>query len=248
MKLAVCIPCYNESNYITKTLESLSLQEDREFTVFLCDNGSTDQTASIAASAGHLLGLNVTIIYEVVKGTGAAADSAFRAAVAQGFELLARTDADAIVDPLWTKTIREHFTTHPSGLASGVTGPIVGELSPQRYLALRAASALAATFGVLRPSNYGGGRRGRYVMTNGNNLAIDSHSYLAVGGFRRTAIEELHEDRALVNDLRSAGRKVYRVRSMRVQVSARRIEAWGLLSALKWYANHSFRGNEIDVR
>ena len=223
MKLAVCIPCYNESNYIATTLTSLSVQEDKEFTVFLCDNGSTDQTASIAMSAGHSLGLTVELVYEAEKGTGAAADSAFRAAVAQGFDLLARTDADAIVDPSWTKTIREHFTRHPRGLASGVTGPIVGELPPLRHLILRAASALAGTFGVLRPSNYGDGRRGRYVMTNGNNLAIDSHSYLAVGGFRRTTIEELHEDRALVNDVRSAGGKVYRVRSMRGQVSARRI-------------------------
>lgn len=248
MKLAVCIPCYNEASYLATTLTSLSVQVDRDFTVFVCDNGSTDKTASVALSAADSLGLAVEIVHEAVKGTGAAADSAFRAAIAAGFDLLARTDADAIVDPFWTKAIREHFTRHPLGLASGVTGPIVGELSRQRSLALRAASALAATFGVLRPSNYGGGRRGRYVMTNGNNLAIDSHSYLAVGGFRRTAIEELHEDRALVNDVRSSGRKVYRVRSMRVQVSARRIEAWGLANALKWYANHSFRGEEIDVR
>jgi glycosyltransferase involved in cell wall biosynthesis len=248
MKLAVCIPCYNESNYIAKTLKSLSVQDDSDFTVFLCDNGSTDHTASIALSAGHSLGLPVEIVCEPQKGTGAAADSAFRTAIAQGFDLLARTDADAIVDEFWTKTIRQHFFKHPRGLASGVTGPISDELSPLRALILRAASALASAFGLLRPSNYGDGKRGRYVMTNGNNLAIDSQTYLAAGGFRRTKIEELHEDRALVNDVRSTGGRVYRVRSMRVQVSARRIEAWGLFNALKWYANHSFRGSEIDVR
>jgi glycosyltransferase involved in cell wall biosynthesis len=248
MKLAVCIPCYNEANYIATTLTSLSSQEDKGFKVFLCDNASTDETASIARAAAGALGLDLEVVDEAVKGTGAAADSAFRAAIAQGFEILARTDADAIVDPFWTQAIRAHFRRRPQGLASGVTGPIAGELTPLRALTLRVASALAATFGVLRPSNYGGGRRGRYVMTNGNNLAIDSLSYLAVGGFRRTAIEELHEDRALVNDVRSRGGRVYRLRTMRVQVSARRIEAWGLFNALKWYANHSFRGSEIDVR
>jgi len=248
MKLAVCIPCYNESNYIAKTLKSLSLQEDKDFKVFLCDNGSTDKTASIAKKAAKSLGLNLEVVFEKQKGTGAAADTAFRAAIAQGFELLARTDADALVDRAWTKSIRKHFLEHPAGLASGITGPIVGELNLSQYNIFRGASALAATFGLLRPSNYGNGRVGRYVMTNGNNLAIDSKTYLAVGGFRRTKIEDLHEDRALVNDVRASGGKVYRVRAMRVQVSARRIQAWGLFNSLKWYANHSFKGNQIDVR
>jgi len=223
LKLAICIPCYNEANYIGETLQSLSLQEDRSFKVFVCDNCSTDQTASIAVATASSLGLDLEVVHEAEKGTGSAADTAFRAAISQGFELIARTDADALV-------------------------PIVKELTRGRYLVLRAASALAATFGLLRPSNYGGGRRGRYVMTNGNNLAIDSQSYLSAGGFRRSKIEELHEDRALVNDLRSIGGKVYRVRSMRVQVSARRINAWGLANSLKWYASHSFQGNEIDIR
>ena len=248
MKLAVCIPCYNEERYITAALESLSSQEDREFKVFLCDNGSSDQTVSIAESAGHLLGLDLKIVHEGQKGTGSAADSAFRAAIAEGFDILARTDADAIVDRLWTKTIRRHFKKHPIGLASGVTGPIFGELTNSRSLLLVAASTMASIFGLLRASNYGSGRSGRYVMTNGNNLAIDSESYVAAGGFRRTKIEDLHEDRALVNDLRSIGRKVHRVRSMRVRVSVRRIKAWGLYNSLKWYANHSFRGNQIDIR
>jgi glycosyltransferase involved in cell wall biosynthesis len=248
MKLAVCIPCYNESNYIAKTLKSLSLQEDTDFKVFLCDNGSTDKTAAIAKKVAKSIGLNLEVVIEKQKGTGAAADTAFRAAITQGFELLARTDADALVDMVWTKSIRKHFLEHPAGLASGITGPIVGELNLSQYNIFRGASALAATFGLFRPSNYGNGRAGRYVMTNGNNLAIDSKTYLAVGGFRRTKIEDLHEDRALVNDVRASGGKVYRVRAMRVQVSARRIQAWGLFNSLKWYANHSFKDNQIDVR
>ena len=248
MKLAVCIPCYNESDYIAKTLKSLSLQKDPDFKVFICDNGSTDQTASIALASSQSLGLNAEIVYEDEKGTGSASDTAFRAAIAQGFDLLARTDADALVNQLWTREIREHFRKHPQGVASGITVPIIGELKLRRYVVLRSAYALAAMFGLLRPSNYGGGRQGLYVMTNGNNLAIDSRSYVSVGGFRRTKIEELHEDRALVNDLRSKGGKVFRVRSMRVQVSARRINAWGLSNSLKWYASHSYQGKEIDVR
>jgi len=248
MKLAVCIPCYNEANYIAKTLKSLSLQEDRQFKVFTCDNSSTDKTAEIARQTADSLGLNLEVIVEKQKGTGAAADTAFRAAIAQGFDVIARTDADALVDISWTKTIQKHFNSKPSGLASGITGPIIGDLTFVQYRIFKAASALAATFGLFRPSNYGNGKRGRYVMTNGNNLAIDSKSYLAVGGFRRTKIEDMHEDRALVNDVRAVGGRVYRVRGMKVQVSARRIQAWGLYNSLKWYANHSFQGKQIDIR
>lgn len=248
MKLAVCIPCYNESNYIAKTLQSLSLQQDKDFKVFVCDNGSTDQTASIAMSAGHELGLNLEIVHEGKKGTGAAADSAFRAAIAQGYDLLARTDADALVDSSWTRAIRKHFQEHPHGMAAGITSPIAGEVSFRFSVMLRAATLLATTFGLFRPSNYGKGLRGLYVMTNGNNLAIDSKTYLAVGGFKRSKIEELHEDRQLVNDVRAAGERVYLVPAMKVQVSARRVNAWGLLNSLKWYANHSYKGEQIDIR
>ena len=248
MKLAVCIPCFNEAAYLSTALGSLSMQADKDFKIFICDNNSTDQTAEIALKSAAEFGLNLKVVTEKQKGTGAAADTAFRAAITEGFDLIARTDADAVVSTVWTQTIREHFARHPHGLASGVTGPIKGELSYVKSVFMRAASLLAATFGLLRPSNYGGGRKFRYVMTNGNNLAIDALSYQEVGGFKRTAIEELHEDRALVNDLRAAGIRVVRVRGMRVGVSSRRINAWGLLNSLRWYANHSYRGREVDVR
>jgi hypothetical protein len=232
----------NSSEYIRPTNGN---GKDGTATVTLT-NGTLASVVVTAVGSGYTS--DPTVVFTGGGGTGAAADTAFRAAINQGFELLARTDADALVDMVWTKSIREHFLEHPAGLASGITGPIVGELNLSQYSIFRGASALAATFGLFRPSNYGNGRRGRYVMTNGNNLAIDSKTYLVVGGFRRSKIEELHEDRALVNDVRAAGGKVYRVRAMKVQVSARRIQAWGLFNSLKWYANHSFEGNQIDIR
>lgn len=248
MKLAVCIPCYNEENYIGAVLESLANQGNRDFKIFICDNGSTDQTATVASLVAQNLDLDFEVLTEAQKGTGAASDTAFRKAIGEGFEVIARTDADALVSPNWTKVINDHFLRHPQGLASGITGPLSGELPAGRRAFLKAVSAMAAWFGTFRPSNYGRNRRGRYVMTNGNNLAIDATTYLAAGGFRRTKIEDLHEDRALVNDVRSSRGKVRRVRAMRVQVSSRRIQTWGLLNSLRWYANHSFRGEEVDVR
>lgn len=248
MKLAVCIACYNEENYIAKTLKSLANQSDLDFRIYLCDNNSTDESASISKRVASELNLDLIVIPEIQKGTGAAADTAFRAAIADGYEILARTDADAIVDRFWIATVRKNFEKYPKSLIGGFTSPIESEVSSARRNLIIFVTMVAIFFGIFRPSNYGGGKRGLYVMTQGNNLAIDRDTYLNAGGFRRVKIEELHEDRALVNDVRAMGGKVRMVWSMRVQVSVRRVKAWGLLNTLKWYANHSFRGENVDIR
>jgi cellulose synthase/poly-beta-1,6-N-acetylglucosamine synthase-like glycosyltransferase len=171
-----------------------------------------------------------------------------RAAADTGCDVLARTDADAIPAVDWVATIRRSFARGHAEMISGVTVPIRTEVSPGYYWVLRFASLLASVFGTLRATNYGAGKRGIYVMTNGNNLAITTAAYLAVGGFARTRIEDLHEDRALVNAVRSSGLRVRRVRAMRVAVSSRRVKAWGLLNSLRWYRSHHQPTADVDIR
>jgi GT2 family glycosyltransferase len=79
-------------------------------------------------------------------------------------------------------------------------------------------------------------------------LAIKASTYLEVGGFPRSRIEDLHEDRALVNAVRVAGYRVQRVRGMRVAVSSRRVKAWGLANALRWYKSHFRPTENVDIR
>ena len=73
--------------------------------------------------------------------------------------------------------------------------------APTRWL-LRGAVHLAEAFGRVRPGNRDPEYRGPYMMAAGCNVGITAELYVAAGGFPRTAIEDLHEDRALVNAVR----------------------------------------------
>ena len=249
MKIGVCIPFYNEQKCIAATLEALLAQTDPEFTVFLCDNNSTDESVAIASSFIRDHKLDWQIVHETQKGTGAAADTAMRAGARAGCSILARTDADSLPDPNWVCAIRAKFTRHPQlSMVSGLSIPIRSEVSFFEFWLLRFATTVAMWFGLIRPSNYQRGMRGIYIMTSGNNLAIRAADYLAVGGFPRTRIEDVHEDRALVNAVRSHRLKVVVLRNMRVAVSARRVKHWGLMASIRWYRNHYRPSQNVDIR
>ena len=85
-------------------------------------------------------------------------------------------------------------------------------------------------------------------MMPGATLAITSSLYERAGGFPRTAIEEVHEDRALVNRVRTLTSAYGSRRDMVVFGSVRRLRAYGLAGTLAWYADHHYRPEVIDVR
>jgi len=62
-KIAVLIPCYNESKTIKKVVEDFK-RELPEATIYVYDNNSTDKTAQIAAEAGAV------VRYEYQQGKG----------------------------------------------------------------------------------------------------------------------------------------------------------------------------------
>jgi len=249
-RLAVTIPAFNEAKGITATLEALVQQDDRDFDVVICDNNSTDETATVIEQFITEGGLKRwSLVSEAQKGTGAAADTAIRAAIANGATHIARTDADCLPARDWTRAVRAAF-------ASGsdlVAGKLVArtddrDVSVFKQRLLSVAVSVAGTFGRFRPGNQGPDYLGPYMMSAGCNLAITSQLYEHAGGFPRTAIEDLHEDRALVNAVRKI---TWRYRShpeVVVAASARRAEEWGLLRTLGWYADHRYRPEEVDIR
>ena len=83
--LFVVVPCYNEAAGIAATLEALARQSDPVFILLLVDNASTDGTvAAIEAFRAARPKMDIRIAAEPEKGTGAAADTGFRAAIAAG--------------------------------------------------------------------------------------------------------------------------------------------------------------------
>ena len=72
--------------------------------------------------------------------------------------------------------------------------------------------------------------------------------YLASGGFPRTRIEDLHEDRALVNAVRRITARYARRRDILVYGSSRRVSAWGLKNTLLRNRDHQYRPEHVDIR
>ena len=250
-QLWVVVPAFDEERSLLSTLIALAGQRDREFTLLVVDNGSADGTAGVVRGfAARHPDFDVRLIEEAQKGTGAAADTGMRHAIAAGAQLLARTDADCLPDPGWTAAARAALTTSGLHLVTGRLRPRRDEFrlkAWERWL-LPAVVSVAATFGRFRPGNRDPGYRGRYLMCPGCNMAITAALYELCGGFPRTAIEDEHEDRALVNRVRRVETRYGLERRMVVHGSVRRLRAYGLVGTLRWYADHGIRPAEVDIR
>ncbi|MGW5450985.1 glycosyltransferase family A protein [Nocardia sp. NPDC003979] len=247
--LWVVIPAFDEERGIEATLDALAAQRDTDFTVVVVDNNSTDRTVEVVRKFAAANPVPVIeVIDEAQKGTGAAADTGMRYAIAQGAQLLARTDADCLPAPDWTQRIRAGFD---SGLrlVSGQLIPRTDEgVSWRDRTIIRVALEVASLFGKVRSGNRDPRYLGPYVMTPGCNMAITAELYSAAGGFPRTAIEDLHEDRALVNAVRTITTDYGLRRDVRVYGSNRRVRAWGIRKTLAWYADHRYRPEVVDIR
>lgn len=249
MSLWVVVPAYNEERSIVATLKSLAAQEDQDFTLVVVDNGSTDSTVDLVRRfQRENPGLRLEVVHEPQKGTGAAADTGMRYAVAHGAQWLARTDADCLPAPDWTVRIK-------AALGSGLR-LVSGQLLPRKDEGVRPltrwvlvfAVEVASVFGKMRSGNRDPRYLGPYVMTPGCNMAITAELYVLAGGFPRSKIEDLHEDRALVNAVRLHTKAYGRRRDVVVYGSSRRARAWGLRKTLAWYADHRYRPDVVDIR
>ena len=248
-RLAVVVPVFNEAAGIRPTLEALASQDDGDFEAFFVDNGSTDDSARVIREFAAERGLGWHIVPEPQKGTGAAADTGMRAAIAAGATLLARTDADCIPRADWTAAIRHSLTTRGLRLVGGELVPRTDEgLSWTTRALLRSAVHLAEAFGRVRAGNRDPEYLGPYMMAAGCNVGITAELYEASGGFPRTAIEDLHEDRALVNAVRRITDRYARRGDVVVYGSSRRVNAWGLKNTLLWYKDHAYRPEVVDIR
>lgn len=247
--LAVVLPFHDEARGIGATLTALAAQTDRSFRLIAVDNASTDGGAEVvrAFAAAHPR-LDVELIEEPTKGTGRAADTGVRHAIAAGATRIARTAADCLPAADWVAACGQALD---DGLEL-VCGRIVARTDEgPRTLVERVIPVVvagAALFGRLRPGNRGATYRCPYVMAAGNNMAFTAALYEAAGGYPRTAIEELHEDRALVNAARLVTARVGRRRDAVVASSTRRLRAWGLRDTLLWYYDHKARRPVVDVR
>ncbi|HXV91850.1 MAG TPA: glycosyltransferase [Pseudonocardia sp.] len=253
-RLAVVVPAFDEAAGIAATLRALAAQQDPDFTLVVVDNDSTDGTADVVRTvAATLPVLRVEVVHEAQRGTGAAADTGMRHAIGAGATMLARTDADCLPAPDWTARIRAALDGSDG---KGGLELVAGRLLPRTDEGLPAwqrgvlvgAVEVAAAFGRVRPGNRGPQYLGPYVMAPGCNMAVTAELYSRAGGFPRTRIQDLHEDRALVNAVRRLTTRYGLRRDVVVRGSSRRVRAWGLCRTLAWYADHRYRPEHVDIR
>lgn len=140
MNVSVVIPAYNEEKYLRKCLESLTNQDDKPSEIIIVDNNCSDKTIEIAKN------FDVKIIREKRQGITFARNAGFDAAKS---EIIARTDADAILPPDWISKIKENFKDPSlgglSGPASYFKKPLTSKIS--KYIAFNVLRSIGIMFG-----------------------------------------------------------------------------------------------------
>jgi glycosyltransferase involved in cell wall biosynthesis len=241
------VPFYNEAQSLPATLHALSSQDDQAFSLVLVDNGSSDASANIAREFAARAPFPTEVILEAQKGTGAASDSGFRRAIADGAKWVARTDADCLPHRSWVRGLKEAMVREGLRFVAGKIKPREDERRTWAdRLVIPAMLFVAERYGRLH--RRGPQFRYPYFMAAGNNLAIAAELYEESGGFPRTTIEEMHEDRALSERVRTLTDRAAVVPNAIVYNSARRVRAYGYLNTLRWYRNHGYRPPIVDVR
>jgi glycosyltransferase involved in cell wall biosynthesis len=247
--LFVVVPFYNEERGMGATLEALAEQSDQEYSLILVDNASSDGSAALAGQfATENRQIDVSVISEPQKGTGAASDTGFRFAISKGAEWIARTDADCLPAQDWVANIKVALRDEGLEFVAGSILPRTDEepLTRERRMTIRMMLWLAENYGKIH-------RRGPqfkypYFMAAGNNLAISASLYEQSGGFPRSRLEELNEDRALSERVRTLTSRGALRRNIVVRNSVRRVRAYGAINTLRWYRNRGYRPDEVDIR
>ncbi|MYU23229.1 glycosyltransferase [Streptomyces sp. SID8352] len=230
--LWVVVPAHQEAARIGATLDALAAQQDRDFTLVVVDNASTDGTAALAHDFARWAPFPVHVLDEPEKGVGCAVDTGFRYAIGHGAVWLARTDADCLPRPGWTAGARSALR-QGAGLVCGRVEARADEHGPLGRAAFRALVRAAALFGRIRPAHrLRHGYLTPYRMHAGNNMAVTAALYEAVGGMPRRPSPT---DRLFLNRVRRRTTAIVRARDMVVENSSRRLRAYGLAGTARWY-------------
>jgi glycosyltransferase involved in cell wall biosynthesis len=111
MQVSVVIPVFNEEKYLEKCLASIAAQTEKPDELIIVDNNCSDKTVEIAKKFG------ARIVKEKTQGMIFARNAGFNAAK---YEILAKTDADAILPRDWILKIKKNFADPDLG---GLSGP-----------------------------------------------------------------------------------------------------------------------------
>jgi glycosyltransferase involved in cell wall biosynthesis len=110
--ITVYIPAYNVARFLPTAIESLLAQTLVPAEIMVIDDGSKDDSASVAQRYPQV----AVVRHEHNSGLAAARNTAFR--VARG-EFVASLDADCVAEPTWLEKLSQHLTEENIAGAGG---------------------------------------------------------------------------------------------------------------------------------
>ncbi len=183
MLVSIIIPAYNSAATLTLCLEAALAQDYPDTEVIVVDDGSTDDTAAIAAAF-----LGVTTARQTNQGPSVARNQGAR--LAKG-EILAFTDADCIPRPDWISRLVAPF--EDDVIAVGGTYAIA---NPEARLARVVQAEITARHNQFEDE---------VDFLGSFNMAYRKTSYDSVGGFEESYRWASGEDNDLAYKLQDTG-------------------------------------------
>lgn len=199
--VSVVIPAYNEEKYLPPCLQSLKKQTFKNFEVIVVNNNSTDNTAEVAKK------LNARVVNETKQGMSWARDKGFKEAKC---EIIARTDADSIVDEKWIQTIYETFQKRKDLV--GITGAL---LSSYKKIPDSVFKGWAYTLSILLGHTFSS-----HIYLIGPNMAVRKSAWKKINPHHDD--KRVHEDIDLSCHLSQVGKLAF-IPGMKVVLSGRRV-------------------------
>jgi poly-beta-1,6-N-acetyl-D-glucosamine synthase len=168
-RISVVVPVRNEQLRIDALLESLRIQQYKNFEIIVVDDHSTDETAVILKKA-RLANLRI------LQNSGHGKKAAITTGVIQAEgELIVTTDGDCVVPLKWLATVNETFQDPEVSFAFGPVALVnprsfFTDLQAIEFASLIGSAASTAAFSLP-------------TMCNGANLAYRRQTFMEVGGY-----------------------------------------------------------------
>lgn len=203
LKISVVIPCYNEEAAIAHCLAALAVQEPQAFEVIIVDNNCTDRTVEVAKRFSF-----VRVVKEAEQGMTPARNAGM--AAAKG-DVLARIDADTIVQGGWIEALQRIFADETIAAA---TGPVQYHDMPAKRAGQFFDQEIRAALDVVA-SDY------RFLF--GSNMAVRSDVWRSIVTDLCNN-DDLHEDIDIALHIHEKNGIIKYDRGMVAGMSARRLE------------------------
>lgn len=200
LTLSIVIPAYNEESYLESCLTAIAKQTVLPDEVIVVDNNSTDKTTQIASAFPF-----VKLLSEPQQGLFFSRQTGMDAATS---DVIARIDADTVVDRHWVAAIKKSFQ---DPTVQGLTGPVGYHDMPLPDFSQKVEDL------CLRMA-----RAGQYDFMMGANMALRKSAWQLV---RKNLCNEpfLFEDIDIVIHLREHNVRPSYSPAMSAQVSSRRV-------------------------